>query len=84
MQTKIVSAEHRMKEIAILQTHITNYHKAKEVYAGYRKSGYSKKYYAEHTKLLCKKKAGYPEYYKAKLEYRDMLTYQANLAVCLE
>ena len=31
MQTKIVSAEHRMKEIAILQTHITNYLKTKEV-----------------------------------------------------
>lgn len=38
LQTKIVSTEHRMKEIAILQTHITNYLKTKEVYAGYRKS----------------------------------------------
>ena len=124
LQTKIVSAEHRMKEIAILQTHITNYLKTKEVYAGYRKSGYSKKYYAEHAddielckkskkafdellpsddsgktagthkkklpslkelraeyaQLLCEKKAAYPEYYKAKSEYRDLLTYQANLA----
>lgn len=119
MQTKIVSAEHRMKEIAILQTHITNYLKTKEMYAGY-----SKKYYAEHAddielckkskkafdellpsddsgktagthkkelpslkelraeyaQLLCEKKVAYPEYYKAKSEYRDLLTYQANLA----
>lgn len=124
LQTKIVSAEHRMKEIAILQTHVTNYLKTKEVYADYRKSGYSQKYYAEHAddielckkskkafdellpsddsgktagthkkklpslkelraeyaKLLCEKKAAYPEYYKAKSEYRDLLTYQANLA----
>lgn len=124
MQTKIVSAEHRMKEIAILQTHITNYLKTKEVYAGYRKSGCSKKYYADHAddielckkskkafdelllsedtgktagthkkklpslkelrveyaQLLCEKKAAYPEYYKTKSVYRDLLTYQANLA----
>ena len=56
LQAKIVNAEHRMKEIAVLQTHITNYLKTKEVYAGYRKSGYSKKYYAEHADEieLCK------------------------------
>lgn len=35
---------------------------------------------AEYAKLLCEKKAAYPEYYKAKSEYRDLLTYQANLA----
>ena len=110
-----------MKEIAVLQTHIMNYLKTKEVYAGYRKSGYSKKYYTEHAGdiELCKKskkafwralpsddsansrhtqkeiavferasggvrstamqkKAAYPEYCKAKSEYRDLLTYQAN------
>ena len=35
---------------------ITNYIKTKDVYAGYRKSGYSKKYYAEHEDeiKLCK------------------------------
>ena len=122
LQTNIVSAEHRMKEIAVHQTHIMNYLKTKEVYAGYRKSGYSKKYYTEHAgdielckkskkafdellpsddsgktagthkkklpslkelraeyaQLLCEKKAAYPEYCKAKSEYRDLLTYQAN------
>ena len=26
------------------------------------------------------KKAAYPEYYRAKDEYRELLTYQANLA----
>lgn len=114
----------RLNEIAVLQKHITNYLKTKDVYAGYRASGYSKGYYEEHedairlckaskrafdelipsdtsgktagshkkqlpslkalraeyAELLAMKKAAYPEYYKAKDEYRELLTYQANLA----
>ena len=35
---------------------------------------------AECAELLAMKKAAYPEYYKAKDEYRELLTYQANLA----
>lgn len=42
------SAEKRMAEIATLKTHIINYSKTRNVYAGYRKAGYSKKYLAEH------------------------------------
>lgn len=124
LSTKIKSAERRMKEIAVLQTHITNYLKTKDIYAGYRKSGYSKKYYEEHedeiklckaskrafdelfpsdtsaktadghkkklpplkelraeyAKLLSEKKAAYAEYYQTKEEYRELLTYQANLS----
>ena len=30
------------------ETHIINYAKTRDVYAGYRKAGYSKKYLAEH------------------------------------
>ena len=37
-----------MAEIAVLKTHIINYSKTREVYAAYRKAGYSKKYLAEH------------------------------------
>ena len=124
LSAKITSAEKRMKEIAVLQTHITNYLKTKDVYAGYRKSGYSQKYYEEHedeiklckaskrafdellpsdtfgkttdshkkklpslkalraeyAELLSAKKLAYAEYYKAKDEYRELMTYQANLA----
>lgn len=124
LSAKITTAEKRMNEIAVLQTHITNYLKTKEVYAGYRKSGYSKKYYEEHedeiklckvskrafdelfpsgnsgktadshkkklpslkslrteyAQLLKEKKEAYTEYYKTKDEYRELLTYQANLA----
>ena len=124
LSAKITSAEKRMKEISVLQTHITNYLKTKEVYAGYRKSRYSKKYYEEHedeiklckaskrafdellpfdtpgktadshkkklpslkalraeyAELLTAKKSAYAEYYKAKDAYRELMTYQANLA----
>ena len=48
LSDRIKSAEKRMAEIAILKTHIINYAKTREVYAGYRKVGYSKKYLAEH------------------------------------
>ena len=124
MSAQITSAEKRLNEIAILQKHITNYLKTKDIYAGYRASGYSKAYYEEHedaiklckaskrafdellpsdtsgktagshkkqlpslkalraeyAELLAMKKAAYPEYYKVKDEYRELLTYQANLA----
>lgn len=96
----------------------------RDIYAGYRASGYSKAYYEEHedaiklckaskrafdellpsdtsgktagshkkqlpslkalraeyAELLAMKKAAYPEYYRSKDEYRELLTYQANLA----
>lgn len=112
-----------MEDNAALQKHIINYLKSKDVYADYRKSGYSKKYYEEHkdeiklckasewafdeilpldtssktvgshkkqlpsikilrtkyAELLAAKKAVYPEYYKAKEKYRELLTYQANM-----
>ena len=37
-----------MAEIVALRTQIINYIKTRDVYAGYRKAGYSKKYLAEH------------------------------------
>lgn len=48
LSAKIKGAETRMAEIAVLKTHIINYSKTREVYAGYRKAGYSKKYLSEH------------------------------------
>lgn len=44
----IKAAEKRMTEIAALRTQIINYIKTRDVYVGYRKAGYSKKYLAEH------------------------------------
>ena len=48
LKTKIKTAETRMVEIQSLKTHIINYVKTKEAWNGYRKSGYSKKFLAEH------------------------------------
>ena len=42
------AAELRMTEIAVLKKHIINYAKTREVFAAYKASGYSKKYFAEH------------------------------------
>lgn len=44
----IKTSEKRLSEIAVLKKHIINYSKTKDIYVGYRKSGYSKKYLAEH------------------------------------
>lgn len=48
LAAQIKSAENRMAEIAMLRTQIINYSKTREVYAAYRKAGYSKKFLAEH------------------------------------
>jgi len=45
---KIKAAEQRMAEIAVMKTHIINYAKTRDVYVAYRKTGYSKKFKAEH------------------------------------
>lgn len=46
--SQIKKAENRMTEISILRTHIINYSKTRDIYIGYRKAGYSKKYLAAH------------------------------------
>ena len=53
----IKAAEARLTEIAVLKTHIANYAKTRDVYAGYRKAGYSKKYLAEHESDILLHKA---------------------------
>jgi hypothetical protein len=46
---KIRDAETRMNEVSELQKYIGQYGKTREVYAAYKKSGWSQKYYDEHT-----------------------------------
>ena len=46
-----------MSEIAALKTHIVNYSKTHDVYAAYRKAGYSKKFLAEHESEIILHKA---------------------------
>lgn len=57
LNTQIKSAEKRMGEIKVLQTHIFNYVKTRDTYAAYRKAGYSKKFYAAHEGELILHKA---------------------------
>ena len=57
LSAKIKTAEKRMGEIAVLKTHIINYAKTRDTYAAYRKAGYSKKFYEEHTADLLLHKA---------------------------
>lgn len=57
LSAQIKAVEKRMTEIASLKTHIINYSKTREVYTAYRKSGYSKKFYEEHTADLLLHKA---------------------------
>lgn len=48
--------EGRLDEITTLKKHIINYSKTKDIYAEYRKHGYSKKFFEEHREelTLCK------------------------------
>ena len=48
LTAKIAEAQNRLTEVNVLKNQIINYSKTKDVYVGYRKSGYSKKYLDEH------------------------------------
>ena len=57
LTAKIKAAESRMAEIAVLKTHIINYAKTCEVYADYRKAGYSKVFLEAHREEITLHKA---------------------------
>lgn len=48
LSDKIKSSETRMKTISEIKTQIIAYMRTREVYDGYKKSGYSRTYYTEH------------------------------------
>jgi hypothetical protein len=58
--------EARLVEIASLKKHIINYSKTREVYAEYRKSGYSKKFFEEHREEITLHKAAKEAFSKIK------------------
>lgn len=68
LSASIKSAEKRLSEIAVLKKHIINYSKTKDVYVGYRKSGYSKKYLAEHEADIVIHKAAKKAFDELKLD----------------
>jgi len=45
-------AEERLTEIAALKKHLINYAKTREIYADYRRSGYSKKFFEAHRETI--------------------------------
>ena len=87
---KIKNAEQRMTEIQILQQHIVNYSKTRNVYVGYRKAGYSKKYLAEHEADILLHKAAkkyfddqglekLPTYQSLQKEYAELMTQKKSM-----
>ena len=67
MLASIKADEVRLAEIKVMMTHLQNYNKAKNVFAEYRASGYSRKYYEEHRDVLALRQAAkqaFDEYVK--------------------
>ena len=57
LSASIKEKEKRLAEIQVLKTHIINYVKIKDVYADYRKCGYSKRFLEEHRQEILLHKA---------------------------
>ena len=57
LASAVKATEAKLAANAVLQTHILNYIKTREVYAAYRQSGYSKKFLAEHEGEIALHKA---------------------------
>ena len=85
MGDSIKAAEARLTEIAVLKTHIINYAKTREVYAAYRKAGYSKAFLEAHREEITLHKAAKAAFDEAGLqklpkvkeldaEFADLLT----------
>ena len=68
MGDSIKAAEARLTEIAVLKTHIINYAKTREVYAAYRKAGYSKAFLEAHREEITLHKAAKAAFDEAGLQ----------------
>ena len=68
MGDSIKAAEARLTEIAVLKSHIINYAKTREVYAAYRKAGYSKAFLEAHREEITLHKAAKAAFDEAGLQ----------------
>lgn len=68
MGDSIKAAEARLTEIAVLKTHSINYAKTREVYAAYRKAGYSKAFLEVHREKITLHKAAKAAFDEAGLQ----------------
>ena len=57
LSDSIKAAEKRMVAVQAMQVHVKNYHNTRQIYAEYRKSGYSKKFFEEHRQEITLHKA---------------------------
>ena len=57
LSADIKAKEQRMAEIKVMQQHIINYAKTRDIYGAYRKAGYSKKFLSEHESEIILHKA---------------------------
>lgn len=57
ISSQIKDKENRLKEISEMQKYISQYSRTRDVYAEYKKSGYSKKYLADHESDIILHKA---------------------------
>ena len=64
----IKGSENRLAEIAVLKAHIINYAKTREVYAAYRKAGYSKAFLEAHREEITLHKAAKAAFDEAGLQ----------------
>ena len=68
MGDSIKAAEARLTEIAVLKTHIINYAKTRDVYAAYRKAGYSKTFLDAHREEITLHKAAKAAFDEAEMQ----------------
>lgn len=83
LKNSIRADEARLAEIAVLRGHILNYVKTREVYQGYKASGFSKAYFESHRQALTLHKAAKEAFNERNLKklprIRDLNTEYAQL-----
>ena len=90
LSTQIKGYEKRLSEIAEIRKHIYGFAKTKEIYEGYKKSGYSKKYFEKYREDITIHKAAkeaFSRYPKGKIpkmkelnaEYTEVLSEKRKL-----
>ena len=88
LSAQIKAAESRMAEIAVIRTHITNYSKTKDVYAQYKKVGFSRKFFEAHREEITIHKAAknafekmdkIPKMKELNAEYGELLSLKKRL-----
>lgn len=81
LSASIKEKEKRLAEIQVLKTHIINYVKTKDVYADYRKCGYSKKFLEEHRQEIQRAKYDIDQFLKDDEEQKKERTRKRGITL---